>query len=242
MIAYHRESVAAPARLAVPALNSHAKYTLLYHGNECRYFTLPNLVGLQSCYVGRLEEVAEVVVHGTFDQRQSTWWVLAIVDGRCRLLPEKARYSAESGSQTQGGSQREGEASLGWIPGVCNGSTLMQVPLQAVLLDPDTLEIAGLDIIGRLCRTFLHFEGGGADVTHFYPIGGERYRAFACVRGDLMAGVHAKGIDWWTPERVRPVQTKLALKNPVAAFALPDARELLIVESDGLLTHVPAAE
>jgi hypothetical protein len=34
----------------------------------------------------------------------------------------------------------------------------------------------------------------------------------------------------------------LALRNPVAAFALPDARELLIVESDGLLTRVPAAE
>jgi hypothetical protein len=34
----------------------------------------------------------------------------------------------------------------------------------------------------------------------------------------------------------------LALKNLVAAFALPEARELVIVESDGLLRRVPAAE
>jgi hypothetical protein len=168
--------------------------------------------------------------------------VLAIVDGRIRLLPEKGPYSAESGCQTQFGNPREGEAALGWISGISDASTLMQVPLQAVLLDAGTLEVAGLEINGSLCRIILRFQGGGADVVRFYPIGGERYRAFACVRGDLMAGVHVKGIDWWTPGRVRPVQTKLALKNPVAAFALPEARELLIVESDGLLTRVPAAE
>ena len=53
-----------------------------------------------------------------------------------------------------------------------------------------------------------------------------------------MAGVHAEGIDWWTPPRARPGQTKLFLNNPVAAFPMPDTRELLIVGADGVLTRV----
>jgi hypothetical protein len=57
-----------------------------------------------------------------------------------------------------------------------------------------------------------------------------------------MAGVHAKGIDWWTPSRVRPVQTKLILGNPVAAFPLPELNDVLVVAADGLLTRVPVAE
>src|SRR5205814_1669148 len=105
-----------------------------------------------------------------------------------------------------------------------------------------TLEITGLDRHGAIYRTTLRFQEDHVDLARFNPVGSDGYRAFACVRGDLIAGVHVNGIDWWTPGRVRPVQTKLTLKNPVAALALPEAHELLIVESDGNLTRVPVAE
>ena len=54
--------------------------------------------------------------------------------------------------------------------------------------------------------------------------------------------VHVKGIDWWTAAHIKPQQTPVTLKNPVAAFALPESREVLIVEADGLLIRVPVPD
>jgi hypothetical protein len=76
----------------------------------------------------------------------------------------------------------------------------------------------------------------------YHPSGRDPYHAFACMREDLLGGVHPQGIDWWTPTRSKPVQTKIVLGNPVAAFPLPETRELLVIGADGLLTRVAAAE
>jgi hypothetical protein len=230
MIDYYWLTVAAPTRLALPALNSKSDRAMLCHGNEYRLFTLPNLIADSSNLFSEDDEVPESVLYGMLDGRPTTLWMLALYDHHAELSTGLPPH------------RKTHKVSLSWTPAVGTGSTLLQAPLRGVMVQAGVLEIAGLDARGSLQRTTLHFKGVNSSTTTFHPVGGDRYRAFACVRTDVMAGVHAQGIDWWTPTRVRPAQTRLALGNPVAAFPLPDTLELLIVSADGLLTRVPITE
>jgi hypothetical protein len=220
--------VAGNAYLAIPALNASPDRVMLCHEKEIRCYTMgSNLISSQTIAPHAFGfDRADITVHGHTEAFENwAWWVLIIHHG------EAAWQMAGSRA-----------ASLGWTPSLNDGNTLNQVPLHAVMLGSGVLQLTGLDAHGSIYRSYLRLEDGQADTVSYHPIGSERYRAFACVRTDLTAGIHTKGIDWWTPSRVRPGQTKLTLKNPVAAFPLPDARELLIVEANGLLTRVPVAE
>jgi hypothetical protein len=230
MIDYYWLTVIEPARLAACALSCMTDFAVLCHGNSYRLFALPNLVGASSIPYGPSEEVPEIVIHGRLDAKNL--WMLAIYDRRAELLTgHPPRRTVQSYTYTPL-----------WVPGVNQESTLAQVPLHAVLLDTGNLELAGIDSNGSLQRSMLSFKNISIKTTSFHPVGAERYRAFACVRSELMAGVHAHGVDWWTPSRVRPVQTKVPLNNPIAAFPLPETRELLIIGAEGWLTRVPVAE
>jgi tetratricopeptide (TPR) repeat protein len=225
-VSYHHELVRGTAFLGTPAVNGELASVLLCHDKEVRRYALPNLISMENAlFTGELG--ANAVIHGPLpgDQKTSWWMDIRGNDAHWRV-----------------GAGRWQGATLGWTPSLNDGNTLNQVPLHAVLLGSGVLQLTGLDNHGSIYRSYLRLEDGQIETVSYHPIGEESYRAFACVRADLTAGVHPKGIDWWTPSRVRPGQTKLTLKTPVAAFPLPDAREVLIVDADGLLTRVPVAE
>jgi tetratricopeptide (TPR) repeat protein len=224
-IANTLQTVQGPPRLATSALNSQAVLTLLQHGSVFCYFTLPNLVGTHSFEIDFAGSFASAVFHGTFDPKIYRRLVIPIVNGMADIYLEGRVIRS---------------IVLGWEPGAIETNTLKQPPLHVVQIEPGLLQITGLDDRGGLHRSTFYLEHGDADTLSFR--GSERYSAFGCVRSDLLAGVHINGIDWWTPGRVKPVQTKAAFTNPVAALPLPDAGEVLIVEADGKLTRVPVAE
>lgn len=222
--AYHHELVAS-ARLAQPALNNLGNVALLYHGNACRYFALPNLVSSETSELCQFEDNLLAVVHGQPAGAQPVRWVLPIVNDQ--LFTD--RHAVKP-------------ISIGWRLDCHDDSTLAQLPLHAILPDHQTLELTGLGTHGILCHSTLRLAKLDVETIRFHATGKEGYRAFARVRSDLFAGITTQGIDWWTPGRIRAAQTKLPFKNPVAAFPLPAARELLVVDADGLLTRVPIAE
>ena len=231
MMSYHLQNVDGPAQLALAATPSHSQYAVLCNNDgECHYYTLPNLICVRTIAFDQ-PGVLHVIVHGTLDARQSSWWILAISGDYSELFMERERPSQKLGNI------------LWWVPTLGEGSTLLQIPVWASLLDDGMLQLHGLDQNGNLCRSTIRLPIGSATERWIlHSPRNERYRAFACVRGDLIAGVHVKGVDWWTPAHKQPAQTTLTLKNPIAAFALPNSRELLIVESGGLLTRVPVVE
>lgn len=231
MLDYYWLDVTAPARLAIPAINSNADFAILCHGREYRKFSLPNLVGSGGDTFGASEATPEAVLFGTVDAKSATPWMLAFYDRRAELLTSDT------------GPLRPQSYTPIWTPGASASSSLRQIPLQAVQLNASGMvEIAGLDAHGSLHRSTLNLRNIAVKTVTHHPIGSDRYQAFACMRSDLTAGIHVKGIDWWTPGRTRPAQTRAALANPVAAFPLSDTREILIVDADGTLTRVPPPE
>ena len=102
----------------------------------------------------------------------------------------------------------------------------------------DPLEIAGIDLNGilRLSRIRPGTTDAPTTISARPPVG-EQFVAFARMHGDYLAGVTRKGVHW-VGGAVRP-PTPIRVGDPVAAFVLPAANELLIVEADCTLTRVP---
>jgi hypothetical protein len=224
-------SVQGPVQLGVPALSSVCPVVVVADGKECRTLGLPGLGGIASGSLVESEETPDLIVYGAVPSGLDLQtWILAIQGGKSRLLkgaPSRRKLNS---------------CALEWRPAIGEHSTLLHAQVQAIFRAPASVEIIGIDDRGRLCRSVIPFNTFGAETSVYTPQGEDRYRAFACVRTDLLAGVNVEGIDWWTPSRTRPVRTRLLLRNPVAAFVLPASHELLIVEADGLLTRVPIAE
>jgi tetratricopeptide (TPR) repeat protein len=223
---YALHAVTGPARLGTAAINSQTDAVILASGGEMRVLKLPNL--MRQSTVALLEEAPDAVVYGTHDGTLATLWMVA--------------FGVQHAATFAAGDEGPRQFACAWTPSLGEHSTLNHATVRAHMIDAATVEIAGLDSQGHLQRVTLNLNDRTSQRFSYYPGSAERYRAFACPRSDLTAGVHIKGIDWWTPSRIKPVQTRLTLRNPVAAFPLSDAREIVIVEADGLLTRVPVAE
>jgi tetratricopeptide (TPR) repeat protein len=222
--------VIGPAFLAAPAVNGTPDQVIVCNGANAVWLKLPNLIA-QTLPLSNNDDGPSAVICGLrIPEEPALTWLLTISDYRADF---HLGYPW-SGQPTTFTTSR--------MFGLNEDNTLNQIPLHAVLLANERIEVTGIDMQGSLIRAFFHFDRKHVVTAPYHPLGKDRYTAFACVRTDLLAGVHIKGVDWWTPASKHPRQTKLPLKNPIAALALPEAHELLIVESDGLLTRVPIGE
>ncbi len=194
-----------------------------------------------------IREVPSMIPFGQHPFDYSGIGVLAVVHGVLRLVShplidfhwivvfgfERSYISLSTKSQSIDLDLRPGFA---WIQ---NLSTVHQSYIRVVQTGPMEIEIFTLDSIGSVVSIRIDIDKGKVSKHESYASPIERYRAFTCPRDGLIAGVHTQGVDWWTSPHGKPIHTKMRLQNPVAAFTLSDAREILIVEADGTLIRVP---
>jgi hypothetical protein len=133
---------------------------------------------------------------------------------------------------------------MAWTP-ACSEDDDLAHPLVHVALNggDSPMEVLGLDAHGgiRLCR--LRLASAAAPEMVSWPAPNEPFLACARIDGNRVAGVTRTGIHWLHRSAPHAVSvTPLRLSRPVAAFVLPVAGDLLIVDADCSLTRVPIRE
>jgi hypothetical protein len=231
-IKYKHLEVTGAAYLATPAVNCVPDFVVVCDGVNATLLKLPNLIAESGKIADEADEPTAVLCGSANSGHPPCgWWLLTFSNFRADWLAGFLR------------TDRWGMFSTSRVLSLGDANTLNQIPLHAVMVEDENVEITGIDAQGHLIRaTFRMKSGGHVEIDAFHPLGKDRYNAFAVVRSDLLAAVHVKGVDWWTLSTKRARQTKLELKNPIAALALPESRELLVIESGGLLTRVPIVD
>jgi tetratricopeptide (TPR) repeat protein len=130
---------------------------------------------------------------------------------------------------------------LPWTPS--GGDRALTHPwIQAIWNGDAPLEIMGLDAHGGLRQSLVHLGAAATPKTiSAWPGDDEPFQAFARVRTGLWAGVTRKEVHWLRGNTAKPAAppTPIRVASPVAAFALPETNELLVVEADTTLLRVP---
>jgi hypothetical protein len=127
------------------------------------------------------------------------------------------------------------------LPWTLGQSDMLAHPmLHAAWNNGDPLEVLGIDTNGALRLSRLSrlrpWTSDTPKTISAWPPDGSRFEAFARLHGDRLAGVTRKAVHWVGGRALAP--TPIRLEHPVAAFVLPAANELLIVEADCTLTRV----
>jgi len=216
-------------RLATTAINCNADFVVLTSDADICVYKVPEL----RCLARELCEMdqTEVAIFGTLDGTFATIWMLL------RDMDDLLLWKPDSPEPTR---RIDNRSTRTVMPFAAEGGIALQPLPWVVQVNDQHAVIVRLDAKGSVSR--IAFDLEHAILTDLPREGGHGYRAFACVRGGLTAGVHADGVEWWTSSGSAIKHTKLSLRNPVAAFPLANSRELLIVEEDGTLIRVPVVE
>jgi tetratricopeptide (TPR) repeat protein len=195
----------------------------VYSGRQYGIYRVPDLVPQRPWGTFSDDEVVAAIM-GPNARVPSASWLLAIYPDRV----EWHLYAPPGATTTP----------LPWCPGV--GGTLAHPQIQAAWNAGDPLEILGLEANGNLHLTELRPSSTLAPRT-VSARADATFRTFARIRGSLVAGVTRTAIHWLRGPLLnssgRP--TPIQLTNPVAAFVLPAANELLLVDADCSLTREP---
>jgi hypothetical protein len=175
-------------------------------------------------------DVPHAAVMGPSDFSPRRAWLVALYPGRADYSPETPLQAVHA------------MIPLPWTPSRSGDSSLTHPLVQAVWNDGGPLEVLGLDVHGaiRLSRLWMKTTMDPQTVG-VWPEQGERFQAFARIRGNFLAGISRKHIYWMRDGSAAQAgpRTSIGLANPVATFVLPASGELLIVEADCTLLRVP---
>jgi len=132
---------------------------------------------------------------------------------------------------------------LNWRPTLPEGHTLRSVPLSWLQVDPERIELAGLDREGAAHWSSLRVNDAELIRTsNNFTTGRPAYAATTLVRAGLVAGVGPSGVDWLRSgsESFRPVGSP-GPEVPGAMACFPSHRtgELVVVLGDGTLVCIP---
>ena len=132
---------------------------------------------------------------------------------------------------------------LGWRPTLLEGLTLRSVPLAWLPIDPERIELAGLDREGVARWSSLTINDTELIRTsNNLSTGGSAYAATTLVRAGLVAGVGGSGIHWLRcgPQAFTMVGSTVPVaRSPMACFPSYRTGELVVVCIDGTLVCVP---
>jgi hypothetical protein len=171
--------------------------------------------------------VAAVMGPSELSPRQA--WLLIFYPGRADWRGDRPMRASSS------------MVGLPWTPAAAADSPLAHPTLHAAWNGGHPLEVLGLDLQGVIRRTWFHpHSTSDPQTTCAWSGDGARFRAFARLRDNLVAGVTCKAVYWLrlgAAAQAGP-QTSIDVANPVAAFALPANGELIVVDADCSLLRV----
>jgi tetratricopeptide (TPR) repeat protein len=199
----------------------------VYSGRHYGMYRVPSLLPKRPWGTLNEAEDAFAVIIGPNSRIPSAYWLLGMYPGRVEWF-----LHVPPGAMT---------AALPWTPSA--GDVLAHPQLQASWNSGDPLELLGLDGRGTIHLSHLRPNTTMAPTT----VSGRAdapFQTFARIRGNYVAGVTRTAVHWLRGPLLNSAgpPTPIRLTHPVAAFVLPAANELLIVDADCSLTRVPIAK